>query len=343
MNKTKTTKVSRPAAKSRAAAKATTVAKSTAKRKSSASARAKTAKVAKPKILKASNASKSKTVRPMKHVRHILRITPKFVHGMMVGGFLGLLLVSMLRAQSNAQALSISVTRNCDSNAVIYCGALTTAELQQRYSQAGVATIYSYFGITAQDIKNIDSIAVVGSVTKTGLVIVNGKTVATNAVTVGRQDDGNHVSTHKEINGVNFYLRPTSVGFLSSSIPAFVAFNSSGQFRFAILGSCANAVSGIPVPVPKPSPTPVPKPTPTPTPTPTTPTPTPTPTPPQLAPTTILTASQPVATTPAPSLPNTGPGAVFIIAALAVIFGYVFHAGHRHIKHRRQRAIHHTS
>jgi hypothetical protein len=269
---------------------------------------------------------------PIKHVRHILRITPKFIHGMVVGAFVGLLVVSVLRMQHTAQALSLSVTRNCDDNAVIYCGALTTAELQQRYGNAGVATIYSYFGITAKDIQDINSIAVVGSVTKAGLVIVNGKTVATGALTVGRQDISG--SRHEDVNGVNFYIRAPAVSFLSDSIPAYVAFNDSGQFIFAILGSCGNAASATAVPQSSP------KPTPTPTPMPTAPTS-------PLAPT-ILTTPQPVVTTAAmhtsSSLPDTGPGAVVIIAALSVIGGYVFHATHRHVrsKRRQHHALHHT-
>ncbi len=271
----------------------------------------------------------------MHHVRTVLRVTPKFVHGAVVGVFLGLMLVSVLRSQSNASALSVTVTRNCDNNSVIYCGALTSTELQQRYSQAGVATIYSYFGITSQDIKNIDSIAKVGEVTKSNEVIVAGKVVATNAVTVGRQNV--NPSTHKEINGINFYLRPPSVNFLSSTIPAYVAFSSTGQFRFAILGSCGNAVSGTPVPQAAPKPTPKPTPTPAPTPTPTP------------IPVTPLTLSTPQAVVVAAeqsqpeSLPNTGPGAVFIVAGVAVVCGYAFHMTHRHIKNKRHQRLHHRA
>lgn len=301
------------------------------------SAKAKTAKAATrtPKVAKTKTAKTRKT--PLHHARTLLRITPKFVHGMVVGAFLGLMLLSVLRSQSNASALSVTVTRNCDSNSVIYCGALTTSELQQRYSEAGVATIYSYFGITSQDIKNIDSIAKVGEVTKTNEVIVDGKVVATNAVTVGRENV--NPSTHKEINGVNFYLRPPSVNFLSSTIPAFVAFSSSGQFRFAILGSCGNAVSGTPVPQA------TPKPTPTPTPTPTKPTPTPTIPSTPLTPTTALPTTPQTITTAAEqvqpqSLPNTGPGAVIIVVGTAVVCGYLFHMTHRHIKNKRHARRH---
>lgn len=304
-------------------------------RKVSSAARGKTAKTSnRPSKATKAKASKIRSL-PVRHARTLLRITPRFVHGMVVGAFLGFMLLSVLRSQNNASALSVTVTRNCDNNSVIYCGALTTAELQQRYSQAGVATIYSYFGISAQDIKNIDSIAKVGEVTKTNEVIVGGKVVATNAVTVGRENV--NPSTHKEINGVNFYLRPPSVNFLSSSIPAFVAFSSSGQFRFAILGSCGNSVSGTPVPQPTPTkPTPVPTPKPTPAPTiPTTP----------LTPTTVLPTPQTITTAAEQvqpqSLPNTGPGAVIIVVGAAVVCGYLFHMTHRHLRNKHKQRTHH--
>jgi hypothetical protein len=40
-------------------------------------------------------------------------------------------------------------------------------------------------------------------------------------------------------------------------------------------------------------------------------------------------------------LPNTGPGAVIIIAIAAVAGGYIFHITHRHIKRRRHTTRHH--
>jgi len=294
------------------------------------------------KATKRTTVATKKIPKPIKHAQTLLRITPKFVHGMVVGAFVGLLFVSFLRAQNVAQALSVTVTRNCDDNSVIYCGALTTTELQQRYGNSGVATIYSYFGITAKDIQDINSIAVVGTVTKSGDVIVNGKTVATNVTTAGRQND--NPSVRHDIDGVIFFTRPPSVSFLSESIPAYVAFNSNGQFIFAILGSCGNPVIGTPVPQatpkPTPTPTPTPKPTPTPTPTPTTPTPTTTTTIPTTTSTPIVTAS-----TTAASLPNTGPGAVIIIALAATIGGYGFHMTHRHIRNKRRNRhtpVHHA-
>jgi hypothetical protein len=40
-------------------------------------------------------------------------------------------------------------------------------------------------------------------------------------------------------------------------------------------------------------------------------------------------------------LPNTGPGAVLIVGALAVVGGYLFHITHLHVRHKRRLTTHH--
>jgi len=163
-----------------------------------------------------------------------------------------------------AQALTISSSRDCDNNAVINCGALTTSELKNKYnSAASTRTIFHNFGITHVDIDAIGSTAVEGKVTKGGRVLVNGREVATDAVTAGRQSmPGSQAVT---ANGVTFYKRPPSVSFASSSLPAFVVMKN-GQFDFAIIASCGNPVKAKAVvkkqPQPAPAPTPAPQPQP---------------------------------------------------------------------------------
>ncbi|HUD05954.1 MAG TPA: hypothetical protein VMR18_03535 [Candidatus Saccharimonadales bacterium] len=284
-----------------------------------------------PKTKKRAKTSKSKKhSKIVKHVKKLHRLTPKFVHGMVLGAFVGVLLVSFLRAGSTAQALSISSPVDCDANAVIDCGALSTGVLQQKYSNSGVATIYSYFGITSQDINTIGTTAVVGAVFKNGNVTVDGKTVATNAITAGRSNISPG-STKVVVGSVTFYKRAPSVSFEKNSLYAYVVMNSKKQFSFAILASCGNPVTATPLPVPKkPVPPPVKFQQPPPPPVKT-------------------THKKPAGTTTTPittassvtSLPNTGPGDVLIIAVLAVIGGYVFHMTHRHLTQKRRSTIHH--
>lgn len=240
--------------------------------------------------------------------------------------------------------------RDCDANAVINCGAYTKSELKDGWSaHPGVQCLYSHFGISQVDVRNIDSNAVGGTVTKSGNVIVNGKVVATDAVTAGRQNIAGSRAFNCE--GFTFYMRPPSVSFASNSLSAFVVMDDANKFSFAIINSCGNPVMATPVitKVIKPAPAPTVKPTPKPTPPvpPTPPTTVVVTTPPTqtqtqtqtqtvnvnttpavAAATTQTPATQQQTQTPAPvgkTVPNTGPGDVLKIFGLASTVGTVGH------------------
>jgi cell division septation protein DedD len=291
-----------------------------------------------------------------RHVKHAFHATPKFVHGMIAGAFLGVLIVSAAHFTAPVSALGSS-TPDCDANSVIWCGVTSSSELITIYhndggdghnTSANIQHIYAYFNIDSADINAMTSDAVSGYVTKSGDVYAGTKLVADNAITAGRE---NISGSNKIDSGANtFYVRPPSVSFEDNSLEALVVMKDN-VFQFAILNSCGNPVKATaltkppvtitplkptPTPTSKPTPSPTPKPTPTPTPTPK-PTASPTPTPkPSPTPTPITTTPTSVT-----ALPNTGPGAVIVIGVLAVAGGYVFHMTHRHIKHKRRAATHH--
>lgn len=144
-----------------------------------------------------------------------------------------------LQAQSGGQ-------RDCDANAMIRCGTLSAAELRQKYgSQSDVRNAFAHMGISQQDMANSNWRR--GHVTSDGKVVVNGKTVATNAMTAGRQDmAGSRTVTR---NGATFYVRPTSSSFSQGQLDALVAMKN-GRFQHAVLTSCGNPVKAKPVPKP---------------------------------------------------------------------------------------------
>lgn len=292
------------------------------------------------------------------HAKRLYHLTPKFVHGMVAGAFLGIVVVASFGYSQGVNALSINAPRDCDDYAVIHCGALSTSELKKHYSDKGVATMYSYYHITSSQVSSMDSTAVSGSVQDDGTVTVKGKVVASNARTIARKFiKGSSTVTQ---NGVTFYPRHVTTEFARSTSAAFVVMKD-GVFQFAILAPCGNPIIATPKQLPKPAPTPAP-----------TPSPSPTPTPPPVAPARIqvcdlttheiltidetdfnsslyskdaavCVAPPPVA--PAPpvtpevtTLPNTGPGAVLIILGLAILGGYVFHVKHLHSRHRKHAA-----
>jgi len=153
--------------------------------------------------------------------------------------FLFIPFVSVLMNVSLTQALSISSVRDCNANAVIHCGALSTAELQDKCSHdATIQVIFDDFGILSCNIGSMGTI-MSGQVTSSGQVFAGGKMVATNAITAGRQDIAGSQAVTK--NGVTFFVRPPSVSFVSSPLAAFVVM-SGNQFKFAVLASCGNPV-----------------------------------------------------------------------------------------------------
>jgi hypothetical protein len=269
------------------------------------------------------------------------RISRPVISGMFAGAFVGIVAVTAQGAMRQSTALSVSSPRDCDTNAVINCGALTTTELRQRYNNHGVPAIYKYFKITEADINRVSSTAVAGKVNKNGTVTVGNKIVATNAKTAGRLNING--STRVTSGGVTFYTRPPSVSFQQNSLAAFVVMEN-GKFKYAVISACGNPVSATPVTTPRPTPPPPPavptKPVRTPQPTPppppaVPPTPVPETTTPstQTPPSTPLNTAQPVA---APEeLPQTGAGELLIVTLFAVIGGYIAHLTQRSVRNSR--------
>jgi hypothetical protein len=272
---------------------------------------------------------------------------------------LGLLIVTALMAlclvSAPAGAVSVGGPSDCDSNAIIRCGAHSTSALISAYQSSNyVQKVFAFYGISSNDMSNLPSTDKVGRVTKGGDVFIEGQSrpVATNAITGGRQDMPG--STRVNFEGAVFFKRPPSASFQQESLPAFVSM-SNGRFQFAVLASCGNAIKATPVRPPQTQTTaPTPTSTPTPTPTPTTPAPA-APTPAAPAQTQSQSQSQqvvvqqqveqvtqapptpapvpqpaPVAAAPAPApaptvLPNTGPAGmagIFAASSLAGVWGY---------------------
>ena len=142
-----------------------------------------------------------------------------------------------------------AASRECDSNAIIRCGAMTEAELAQKYAAnttGDLDNIYSAYGITGNMIAN--HAGTLGYVTKTGDVVVDGKVVATDAYSLGRMYRSGSIA--KTIDGVKYYEGSTSVRFAATRLDAFVYRDTSGKFIGAILLICGNAIRATPVPQP---------------------------------------------------------------------------------------------
>lgn len=165
------------------------------------------------------------------------------------------LVMIVLGASKTAAAVSFGGKKDCNSNSIINCGATTASELYSKYLTSEKAQhVYSAFGISAGDIRNLDSTAVAGYATKSGNVYLNnGQLVATDDFSAGFNPKGNH-STQHTFAGTTYYNTKSQFAFLSDSITGWVVMRN-GKFQFMILASCGNPVVGKPVlPPPKPKP-----------------------------------------------------------------------------------------
>jgi hypothetical protein len=162
---------------------------------------------------------------------------------------------------------SAAGNQDCDSNAVIYCGASSMSDMSSKYnngdgnnSGGNIQHIYSWFGINSNDMQSMDSNVRNGTVTRSGDVYVGDQLVATNAMTAGRQNMPG--STKQTSQGTTFYTRPPSVSFASDRLDSYVVMKN-GAFQYAIIKSCGNPVKATPkAPQAPPKPSTAPKPTP---------------------------------------------------------------------------------
>lgn len=136
---------------------------------------------------------------------------------------------------------TVTANGDCSANAVIKCGTYSIDTLRSKFnndSTKGTKNIFSYFGITSDTINNKKVRN--GYVTRGGDVVVDGKVVASDAITAGRQYIAG--STKATYNGTSFYVRKPSVSFRQNSLSAYVFFNADGTFAGAVIKDCGNPV-----------------------------------------------------------------------------------------------------
>lgn len=155
---------------------------------------------------------------------------------------------------SGTTSQAVRDARDCNNNSIVYCGALSQAELLKNYDAdktKDLKAIYSHYGISRDDMAGKTSEVKMGKMYKDGRIVVDGKTVATGAHSVGRQYAKN--TKKVVINGKTYYERTDASGFNADYIDAFVLMRN-GEFYRAILTSCSNPVVATPTPKPKPQP-----------------------------------------------------------------------------------------
>jgi hypothetical protein len=183
------------------------------------------------------------------HFRYIktnnLLVVAFFALGLMAFGGLGLAQYTGAKAD---------IVRDCDDNAIIRCGVADANEFRAKYDQnatGDLPAIYGHYWIP-RDIQVVQ-----GTSYKDGTVRVNGRIVADNAQSIGRQQlTGEHPIS---IAGRTYFEGPNSTSFGRDALPTLVALDAQGNFKYAILNGCGNPIYAHPVAPPPPPPAPTPK------------------------------------------------------------------------------------
>jgi len=167
----------------------------------------------------------------------------------------------------------------CTNNDILKCGYSSPSNFISKVqaNNNGVnnvpdlQAIYAHYGLTSANYSNFAVHAVHGEAMRNGHIVVNGKVVASGAMSVGRDKSfqGSNPFT-VTIDGRNYFGNTNDQVFAAgvTELPVDVLFNSNGVFQFAVLPSCGNPEIPAAVAPPPPKPTPPPKPAPTPPPAP---------------------------------------------------------------------------
>ncbi len=142
---------------------------------------------------------------------------------------------------------------DCSDNSIMYCGFgspssfVSTTTNGDGKGHKDLAAIYAQFGLPASDYSRFVSQAQPAVFYRDGRVVVNGQTVATNAVSYGRWQSY-HTGTGmvtQTIGGTTIYGNTPSRTFASgvNSLTGYVLFDASGTPQFMVMDSCGNPVT----------------------------------------------------------------------------------------------------
>lgn len=157
--------------------------------------------------------------------------------------------VFALNAGISIASAKIDNTPDYDNVAIIRGGVSSTSDAKTKCKAnktGDLDNIYKAFGFDCSDISGMKS----GVVYRNGDVKVDGKVVATDAMTAGRNYGGSHISGTKNVG------KYSTSKFVDDGQTALVKLDKDGKFLFAIVKPCGNPVSAKPKETPKPKPKP---------------------------------------------------------------------------------------
>lgn len=158
--------------------------------------------------------------------------------------------LSVVFLMGQPASAAVDESPDCDTVAIIKCGAFTQEALRNKVKDGDVQRVYNAFGIQQSELNGM----VEGVVWKDGRVTVGRENVvARNATTAGRWN--NPTSDMARIPNTDRAYKMSTSHFVDDGQVAFIKM-VDGKFKFAVIKTCGNPVTAIPTTKPEPKPKP---------------------------------------------------------------------------------------
>lgn len=156
---------------------------------------------------------------------------------------LGIALIGGIWLASPSQAAG------CNRFNVVYCGTNSMSELQSAYSRAEIKSLYNQWYINDTMVQGGSNMRE-GVVDANGNITVDGRVVATNAVTVQAKAGTRQPSPQRTYSaaGYTYYQYTTGQSFVDgvTSYRVYAWFDDDGKFITGVIKDCGNPVWGPP-------------------------------------------------------------------------------------------------
>lgn len=152
---------------------------------------------------------------------------------------------------------------DCSANSIIQCGIGSYRDLTAKYDQnahGDLRAIMDHYWIKRapeQGTRVVEGVA-----NNRGEVVADGRVVASNAASIGRQAIAH---SHRIVIAGKSYYQTTHVGGRAfkpgtTQLPTLVVLDQQGNFKYAVIKACGNPIYATPVPPPAPKQPPTPEP-----------------------------------------------------------------------------------
>lgn len=145
---------------------------------------------------------------------------------------------------SKQTSFAATYNPDCTGNAIIKCGTSDPDDFinKVRANTGGdIQDIYDGFGLQSADYDRFKSEAREGMAMKNGDIVVDGKVVATDAWSIGRDNK------NKAWNWNGYWANSAPDVFVGNEVPVMVLFDENGAMEFAVMHPCGNPTTGNPV------------------------------------------------------------------------------------------------